>query len=353
MLTIGIDEVGRGPWAGPLAVCAVLLDSAHIPDGLKDSKQTTKKFRETEIREIQKSAISIGLGWISAPVLDQVGMTHALHLATMTAFSQILEQISANDFRKISQIVIDGTGNFLENFRENLLKNSPADFAKFQKKFGADFIEDFREKILVMPKADAKVSAVSAASIIAKVYRDRYMAQISRIFPAYDFAKNSGYGVKNHRAALEKFGVISGVHRASFKPIREILGEKIESRGSWQTSRKLAETSGRKAEIEAANFLVRNGHEIISQNYKTRFYEIDIISRKAETLYFTEVKFRENRNHGDGLDAITPKKLAQMKKAAEIFLASFREITDDFDIKISAIALTGNPPEVEKYIENV
>ena len=350
MLTIGIDEVGRGPWAGPLTVGAVLLDSASIPDGLKDSKQTNKKFRENEIREIQKLAKSCGLGWISAPNLDKIGMTKSLHCAAATAFAQILDFVSPDDFREISQIVIDGTGNFLDDFRENLPE---ADFMKFSQKFGTDFIEQFSEKILVMPKADAKVAAVSAASILAKVFRDRYMIQLDQIFTGYDFAKNMGYGTKNHSSALSKIGVIPGVHRASFRPIREALGEKTESRGTWQNSQKLAETSGRKAEIEAANFLAINGHKIISQNYKTKFYEIDIISQKNKTLYFTEVKFRENANHGDGLDAITPKKLAQMRKAAKIFLATFHGITDDFDVNISAISMSGNPPFIEKYVENV
>lgn len=332
MLTLGIDEVGRGPWAGPLTVSAVLLDSNDVPTGLKDSKQTTKHFREREICLIQQQARAIGLGWVTAQQLDNLGMTRALHVATATAVREVLNYVMPE---QIDQIVIDGTGNFLDDFPDVAMR------------------EKLRDKILVLPKADAKIAAVSAASIVAKVFRDRYMTQLARIFPEYDFRYNVGYGVKKHADAIKNFGVIPGVHRASFRPIREFLGEKPEVRGTWQDSAKLASTAGRQAETVAADFLRDHGHEILARNYKTRFYEIDIISRKGKCLYFTEVKFRHNNRAGDGLAAITPVKLTQMKRAATDFLANFRGATDDLDIKIAAISLSHEPPTVDEFIENV
>lgn len=332
MLTLGIDEVGRGPWAGPLVVGAVVLDSADVPSGLKDSKQTTKKFREREIVAIQVRARAIGLGWVSAPQLDRVGMTRALHLAAAEALRQVLEYALPD---QIDQIVIDGTGNFLDDFPDPTIRHQ------------------LRDKILVMPKADAKIATASAASIVAKVFRDNYMTQLANIFPEYDFSHNVGYGVKKHAAAIRKFGVIPGVHRASFRPIREFLGDTIETRGDWQDSKKLNSTIGRRAETVAADFLITHGHDVIERNYKTRFYEIDIISQKGNCLYFTEVKYRSNPKTGDGVAAITPQKLTRMKRAATDFLANFHKLTDDFDVKISAISLSNNPPTVEEFIENV
>lgn len=328
MMTLGIDEVGRGPWAGPLAVGVVILDSVNVPGGLADSKKMSAKSREKESVLIKKSARAIGVAFVDARNLDKLGMTKSLHLAAQNAYFQLPKILRD----QVEQIVIDGTGNFLSE-----IENA----------------ENLADKILVMPKADAKVAAVSAASIVAKVARDHYMTRLAQIFPGYDFDKNMGYGTAAHLAALKKFGVIDGVHRASFRPIREILGEKIAEKGSWQDSTKLAATSGRKAEIAAAEFLQENDHKILARNYKTKFYEIDIISQHENALYFTEVKFRENDKFGDGLDAITPKKLMQMRRAAEIFLASFRAETDDFDIQLSAIALSGEPPAVIKYVENI
>ena len=332
MLTLGIDEVGRGPWAGPLTVGAVLLDSDEIPIGLKDSKQTTKRFREREIILIQQQACAIGLGWITAQQLDSLGISRALHAAATTALREILNSVAPE---QIDQIIIDGTGNFLDDFPDRQIR------------------EQLRDKILVLPKADARIAAVSAASIVAKVFRDRYMAQLSRLFPKYDFEHNVGYGVKKHSDAIKRLGIIPGIHRTSFRPIREFLGEKPETRGTWQNSAKLAATVGRRAETVAANFLSGHGHKILTRNYKTRLYEIDIISQKGHCLYFTEVKYRHSNCAGDGLTAITPPKLAQMKRAATDFLANFRDATDDLDIKIAAISMSHEPPEVDEFIENV
>ena len=328
MITLGIDEVGRGPWVGPLAVGAVILDSENAPPGLRDSKKLSPKKREIEAKLVKQTALAIGVAFVDAPILDRIGMTRALHLAAQNAYFELPENLR----NRAEKIVIDGTGNFLKEIATS---------------------EKIAEKIMVMARADATIPAVSAASIVAKVSRDNYMRRLDAVFPGYNFAKNSGYGTAAHALGLKKFGVIPGVHRASFRPIREMLGVKIAARGTWQISEKLALTSGRRAEEIAAEFLASRSHEIVARNYKTRFYEIDIVSKKGENLFFTEVKFRENDRNGDGLDAITAKKLAQMQRAAEIFLASFRAETSEFSAQLSAIALAGDPPEVTKYVENV
>jgi len=328
-LILGIDEVGRGAWAGPLAVGAVVLDSSRKLDGLNDSKKLTKKFREHEACEIQQSAIAIGVAYIDAKIIDRIGLTAALKLASRQAFAQIPAEIR----EQLDQIVIDGTLNFLD-------QEPPC----------------IREKTITLIKADAKIASVSAASIIAKVSRDHYMQRLDTVFPKYHFAKHVGYGTAAHLAALKNFGVVAGIHRESFAPVAKITGAKIIKkvvRNQKQNVGFASRNLGYAAETVATEFLKNHGHKIIARNWKTKFCEIDIISTCRKTLFFTEVKFRENAIHGDGLAAITPRKLLQMRKAAEIFLSLHAEFAKDCDAQVAAISLSRNPPAVDEFIENI
>jgi len=137
-MIVGIDEVGRGAWAGPLVVGAVLLGGATI-DGLTDSKKLTKKQREQLDLEIRQKALGIGLGWVSAKHIDRIGLTEALKLASRRAIAHI-----RHDYK---EVIIDGTFAFLDDPR-----------------------------VTVMAKADLLVPSVSAASIVAKVARDKLHA---------------------------------------------------------------------------------------------------------------------------------------------------------------------------------
>lgn len=179
-MIVGIDEVGRGCWAGPLVAGAVLLGQPI--KGLKDSKKLSRLQRERWDAEIRIRAISFGLGWVDAVEVDQLGLTAAVRLAMERAFAQIQGAYQ--------RIIIDGDLNFLAH---NPLSEA-------------------------MVRADDTVPAVSAASIIAKVARDRYMAQMSLQFPAYGFEKHVGYGTAAHRAAIQAHG-LTDLHRRSFKPI--------------------------------------------------------------------------------------------------------------------------------------
>jgi ribonuclease HII len=322
MLTLGIDEVGRGAWAGPLAVGAVVLDSAQVPDGLADSKKLTKKQREKLTIEIKKSAVAIGVGWVSATDIDRIGLGPALKLATQRSVAQIPPEIRA----KLDQIIIDGTINLLAG-------SDPA----------------IASKVTTLPKADAKIAAVSAAAIVAKVFRDHYMTQLEKVFPDYNFANHVGYGTALHQQKLTKFGAITGVHRQSFAPIAKIIDSPFA--GS-EPAKKVDKTAGRIAENAAAAHLEKLGHQIIAQNWKTKFCEIDIISEHKNTLYFTEVKYRANARHGDGLAAITPRKLKQMKFAAELYLNK-NVLAGKYDVRLAAISLSQTPPQVDEFVENI
>ena len=366
-MILGIDEVGRGPWAGPLVVGAVILGVAEI-DGLNDSKKLTKKRREVLDVEIREKAAAWALGWVSAQELDEGGMSAALRLATRRAVEQIQVQCREKSVT-FDEIIIDGTVNFL------------ADTA-------------LGRYVTVMARADGLVPSVSAASIIAKVTRDAYMCEQDDVYPGYGFAGNAGYGVAKHRAAIEKLGVCPE-HRLSFAPLqkystagllpsseaplakyvaeresdgdssveeavtgvkprqpnatgaqpRKEYSEADESLSRTQSTRDI----GNRGEQAAVDWLMADGHEIIERNWRTRWCEIDIVSKKDATLYFIEVKYRKNANYGDGLAAITAKKQQQIRFAAEFFLVKHSQYSE-YDVQLLAADVSGDPASVQQVV---
>lgn len=320
-MILGIDEAGRGPWAGPLVVGAVVLGGAAI-DGLDDSKKLTKKKREALEPIIHQQAAAWALGWVSAHELDEIGMSAALQLATKRA----VEQIHA----PYHEIIIDGTVNFLRDTNKGKI-------------------------VTTLPKADALIPSVSAASIVAKVARDRYMTELGEKYPAYGFRQHVGYGTAKHRAAIAEFGVIDE-HRLSFAPLQKYQNDASQHEVAAPppvtrraTANRTTRQIGDMSETAAANELVCRGHEIITRNWKTKYCEIDIISQKDGTVYFTEVKHRKNAIAGDGLAAITSKKLAQMRYAAK-FYAHTNQLADT-DLRLLAIATTGDEPAVTDVVD--
>ena len=374
LMILGIDEVGRGPWAGPLVVGAVILGGAEI-DGLDDSKKLTKKRRQALNVLIRQQAAAWALGWVSAQELDDIGMSEALRLATRRAVEQIQAQCRQQNLA-FSEIIIDGKVNFLRGTA----------------------LEKFA---MTMPKADGLIPSVSAASIVAKVARDKFMAEQAAVYPGYGFASNAGYGVAKHRAAIERLGV-TPLHRLSFAPLAKYTDNKAKPRAVPQKTvvqsgeppvgypqkiirgpRKVAQIfsenitpdAGNVARIDLSNtissetkkpmttrqicdkgeqavadWLAADGHEIIARNWRTRYCEIDIVSVKGEVLYFTEVKYRKNDDFGDGLAAITAKKQRQMRFAAELFLAGKPEYSG-MAAKLLAASVSGDPPVVQAVVE--
>lgn len=302
-MILGIDEVGRGPWAGPLVVGAVVLGGINI-EGLTDSKKLSPKKRQALDLVIRDKAQAWGLGWVSAAEIDNIGLSAALRLATIRAVQEI----------KIPyhEIIIDGTINFL--------------------------VGTTKERyVTTLAKADLLIPSVSAASIIAKVARDAYMAEQDAIYDGYSFSSHVGYGTEAHRQAIADKGV-TPLHRLSFAPLKKYALPTITTK-----------MIGDSAETIAADYLKRKGHRIIERNWKTKFCEIDIVSTKGSILYFTEVKYRKVAQQGDGVAAITPKKLKQMQFAAELYGA--RKHLTDTNLRLSVIAMTGSPPVVEMFLE--
>lgn len=295
MTILGIDEVGRGPLAGPLVVGAVILpeEKPEWVEELKDSKKLTVKKRE-RLSEIILSEAKVGIGWVPANELDEIGIGAALRLATRRAVEEVQKTHAP-----FSQIVIDGKVNFLA-----------------ETKLGG-FVS-------TVVKADDLIKEVSAASIVAKVARDHYMYEVGAKFPEYGFEKHVGYGTAKHLAAIREFGICSE-HRKSFEPIKSMIGFDRDLDGMSGMKKNTTEI-GKKAESKVCEYLVSNGHEIVARNFKTKVCEIDIVSVYGEKIYFTEVKYRKNGDYGGGLAAITDEKMKQMKFAAEVFLKYYKKI---------------------------
>lgn len=290
MAILGIDEVGRGPLAGPLVVGAVILPMEEKEWFLKlaDSKKLSAKKRE-ELSELILGEATVGLGWVSNIELDEVGISEALKLATRRA----VELVQGRNV-PFSQIIIDGKVNFLRGTR-------------------------LEKYVSTVVKADNLIREVSAASIVAKVARDKYMYELASKYPEYGFDKHVGYGTALHRKAIEEYGICPE-HRRSFEPCKSLTGFSCEDIVVKNTTK-----VGNRGEDMACEYLVRCGHEIVARNYKTYFYEIDIVSVCGDKIYFTEVKYRKNADFGGGIMAVDNKKQRQMRYAAESFLKFRRE----------------------------
>ena len=189
---VGVDEVGRGPLAGPVTAAAVFVDRQKITLDLltkiDDSKKISQKKHATISKQIESIAI-IGIGWASSGEIDQLNILEATMLAMQRAISSLRKQIISDP----DYILIDG------NKVPRL---------------------DFPSKAIV--RGDEKSLSIAAASIVAKNKRDAFMTSLSKLYPGYGWEKNAGYGTREHLAAIEREGITTH-HRRSFKPIANYL----------------------------------------------------------------------------------------------------------------------------------
>ena len=182
-LIAGVDEVGRGPLAGPVVAAAVILPKACKIPGLNDSKKIPK-YKHKEIYEaVLQNAIAIGIGIKDNHVIDQVNIYEATKLAMMEAIGRLDPQPQ--------HLLIDAMKLDLPISQTSIIKG------------------------------DANSLSIAAASIVAKVTRDQMMEEFDKEYPGYDFAKNAGYGTANHLAGLDQLGV-TPIHRRSFEPVKSM-----------------------------------------------------------------------------------------------------------------------------------
>ena len=177
-LICGIDEVGRGPLAGPVCACAVILPKDVFIYGINDSKKISEKRREALYDEIVEKAISFGIGMVSHKEIDEINILNATYKAMREAINQLGK-------------------------KPDILLND------------AVTIPDVDIKQVPIIKGDSKSVSISAASIIAKVTRDRLMVEYDELMPEYGFARNKGYGTQEHIDAIKKYGP-SPIHRKTF-----------------------------------------------------------------------------------------------------------------------------------------
>jgi ribonuclease HII len=185
-LIAGVDEAGRGPWAGPVVAAAVILRGA-VPDGLDDSKRLSAPRRQRLFAELRASACLIGVGQASVAEIDALNILNATHLAMTRA----VEALGVEP----AMVLVDGNR-----------------------------LPQWRWPARAIVGGDAKEPAISAASIIAKVTRDAIMADLDATHPGYGWAANQGYGTPAHAAGLRQLGVTAH-HRTSFAPIRALLAQ--------------------------------------------------------------------------------------------------------------------------------
>ena len=180
----GVDEVGRGPLAGPVVAGAVILPKNIEDLGFDDSKKLSAYKREEIYRLIQEKAIAIGIGIVDADIIDQVNIYQASRLAMQQAVSELKIQ---PDYLLIDAMKID--------------VNTPQ---------------------IGIIKGDAKSISIAAASIVAKQVRDQMMQEFDELYPGYDFSNNAGYGTPKHLEGLNKKGICP-IHRKTFAPIKDFL----------------------------------------------------------------------------------------------------------------------------------
>jgi len=182
----GVDEAGRGPWAGPVVAAAVVINPEFCPDGINDSKKLSREKRERLFDELI-NICDFGVGIVPEQFIDELNILGATKLAMRNAVEHLV--------RKPQIVLVDGN-----------------------QKFPLNDIE-----VHTVIKGDSKSLSIAAASIIAKVTRDRIMDDLHKEFPQYGWNSNSGYGTSAHIEALQKHGICK-YHRKSYAPIKKLLG---------------------------------------------------------------------------------------------------------------------------------
>ena len=186
-LIAGVDEVGRGPLVGPVVAAAVILPKNYELLGLTDSKKLSEKKRDAFYEILQTDAIAIGIGVISAKIIDEVNIYEASKLAMKEALSNLKI--------KPEYVLIDAMPLDLDVDSTSIIHG------------------------------DALSLSIAAASVIAKVTRDKMMYDLDKIHPEYGFAKHKGYPTKQHLQAIKKYGVLDN-YRFSYKPVKNVVEEK-------------------------------------------------------------------------------------------------------------------------------
>ncbi len=273
----GLDEAGRGSIAGPVTAGVVVLppDVRDCPDApIRDSKRLTPAQRERALRYIESIALELGVGHCSAREIDEMGIVPA----TRVAMKRALESLRLEP----AYLLLD-----------------------------AFPLPGVATPQLAIVRGDATCMSIAAASIVAKVARDRHMAEQDGRIPGYGFARHKGYGTAEHIRNLERLGP-SPIHRRTFAPLKLTLalGTVTPRQGLGKTGEELARRR-----------LVAEGRAVLAVNCRTRSGEIDMVTEKDGVVAFVEVRAKRGTAFGSPEESLTRRKLARMVRCAHEFLA--------------------------------
>ena len=301
-LIAGVDEAGRGPLAGPVVAATVILDEQNRISGLADSKKLTAKKREKLFQEIMQHA-EVGIGVVDVEEIDKNNILKATQKAMYKALGDLKT--------KPDKALIDGYA--LPN---QIIPNKG------------------------IIGGDDKIDCIRAASIIAKVTRDRMMQQYDIIFPEFGFARHKGYGTILHMEKLSEYKACP-IHRKSFKPVNENLPTI-----TWlKSQRRIGQWGERLAALEYFN----NGYKIHALNhYCAPYGEIDIIAEKDNELVFAEVKTAAGKTLGGVEGQVDEVKLQHLSNAIDKYIMD-NEIQNDIRLDVFAVRLGKNGPVLKHF----
>ncbi len=273
----GIDEAGRGPLAGPVVAACVILPFGAQLDGVRDSKTLSPAQRDKAFDLIHGCTASIGVGVVSVDTIDAINILRASHQAMRDAVACL---------------------------------PVPADVALID---GLP-VQPFPIRQIAIVKGDGRSASIAAASIIAKVTRDRIMDEYHDQYPQYGFASHKGYTTPEHVAALREHGPCA-IHRRTFAPVND--GELQFTLALGFQDRCKAGHSG---ETVAAAHLESLGCRILARHYCVRGGELDIVAQDGEIIVFVEVKARRGGRFGGPAESVTYRKRSRITSAAMAFL---------------------------------
>lgn len=348
MRVAGVDEAGRGCLAGPVVAAAVILPSEVDIPGLDDSKKLSPEKRERLLEEIRGVAVGIGIGRVEAEEIDRINILQA----ALKGMRLALDQLGVEP----QQVLIDGNRRPQSRFPE-----------------------------IAVIDGDALSLSIAAASVVAKVHRDRLMVELDARFPEYRFAEHKGYGSAAHLLALQTHGPCP-LHRRSFGPVAELvqsarselfqtfceglegcrnleelerLGQFIKEGAAELGDRDLEELrrrfrhcrerlldAGRRGEQAAADYLAGRGYAVLARGYRGAGGEIDLIVRRGEELAFVEVKTSRQGSTGHPEERVGAAKRAHLIRAARHYLGQQGEIVVACRFDVIAVTLGPDEPEI-------
>ncbi len=302
----GVDEAGRGAWAGPLVAGATILprDLQSLAEdlaGIRDSKLLSPRRRVHFYERVGETALALGTGVVSPGVLDQLGVVTATRLAMRRALDNLA---IAPDYLLIDGFPLSHRGLPDEG----------------------------------VVGGDDLCFCIAAGSIVAKVVRDRMMVALDNVFPGYGFARHKGYGTPQHREALHRMGPCS-IHRFSYAPMR-FMNESDDREATGENVSGRRKALGRLGERMAARHLERQGYVICEMNYRCAVGEIDIVALDGDNLTFIEVRTRSSRRFGPPEESITAAKKQKLIEVAQTYLQEHESLPVDWRIDVVSIELS-------------